>query len=94
MCDTRSTVADELTHKAEGRSVYCILLLSGCTSGCGQLCLQLRKSARCVWGNRQGHSFSPGSQGRGQTDSTREKGMDKNNTKEDGGKESTRDRSK
>jgi hypothetical protein len=45
-------------------------------------------------GDSQGYSFSSGSQGSGQTDSTRERGWLKKHTKEDGGKESTRNMNK
>jgi hypothetical protein len=72
MCDTRTTKADELTHISSRK--ICLYYYSLVVRLVVDSYVYSNGSQPDVYGgDSQGHSFSTGSQGSGQTDSTREK---------------------
>jgi hypothetical protein len=71
MCDTRTAIADELTHIS--RRKICLYYYSLVVRLVVDSFVYSYGSQPDVYGgDSQGYSFSPGSQGSGQTDSTRE----------------------
>jgi hypothetical protein len=76
MCDTRTTIADELTHKSRRKIClyyYCLVVRLVVDS----YVYSNGSQPDVCGGYSQGHSFSSGSQGSWQTDSIREKRMAK-----------------